>query len=454
MANYKRGKIKISLLGSYSGNNKGDLAIVQAIVSNLIHKLPGIEIHIPSKNPSQPERFLPKQDNILVYRTITAYLGPQSLKRLRRADCLVYGGGGLFFDRKLYSPFYSHLLNLFTVTLLNKLLFKKPIYLFSVGVSKLDNRLARFMTKFILANASHISVRDERSQRVFSELTDKKIHLRYDPALLLKPKSDQEVDQFVQQFTREKTLLICLNQTAKKYTSELVTLIERFAKDHNVILYQNNRKQTIANYLWGELEDHRNIYKINFRNPKSETLNPKQILNSNVQNPKRLPAEALAKAGFGHLSFGNLCLFRISDLALRICRRKHLNKLSPGEIIYLFSKADYIMSFPMHGGIFAYLTGKPTALINYDPKVRELGKIIGNELVVEPKEFSAITPQLIQKRGISRRSIEKVKKCALQNFTDLKDFLDLKLRSNSQKHRSCDIVPAPSAKPFSGCRLQ
>ena len=44
------------------------------------------------------------------------------------------------------------------------------------------------------------------------------------------------------------------------------------------------------------------------KNPKSEYLNSKQILNSNFQNSKR----------FGHLDFGNSCLFRIPDFVLRI----------------------------------------------------------------------------------------------------------------------------------------
>lgn len=362
MANQK--KITINLLGSYSGNNKGDLAIVQAIVNNLIHKLPDIEIHIPSKNPPLLRKHLPKQGNISVYRTITAYLGPQSLKYLKHADCLIYGGGGLFFDRQLFNIFYNHIFNLFIVTLLNRLLFKKPIYLFSVGVSKLDNKLARFMTKFILRNADHISVRDEPSRRIFSEITDKKIHLRYDPAFLLKPKPNEEINRFAQQFTQEKTLLICLNQAAKKSLSELAKLVERFAKDHNVILYQNLRKQTTADLLWKKLSERENIHKMD------------------------------------------------------------LNPYSPSEIIYLFTKADYIVSFPMHGGIFAYLAGKPAALVDYDPKVRELGRIIGNELAVKPEELGRLAPEMIKEQGVAKKPLGEVRERSLRNFTDLKRFLE------------------------------
>ncbi|MEA2020166.1 MAG: hypothetical protein U9M98_00345 [Patescibacteria group bacterium] len=47
------------------------------------------------------------------------------------------------------------------------------------------------------------------------------------------------------------------------------------------------------------------------KNPKSETLNPKQIQNSNDKNSKR----------FENLNLGNSDLFRISDFVLRICRR-------------------------------------------------------------------------------------------------------------------------------------
>ncbi|RKY24636.1 MAG: hypothetical protein DRP62_03300, partial [Planctomycetota bacterium] len=55
------------------------------------------------------------------------------------------------------------------------------------------------------------------------------------------------------------------------------------------------------------------------------------------------------------------------------------NHLLPEELIYLFSKFDFIIATQMHAGIFAYLAGVPLINLIYDDKVQEFNKRIGNQ---------------------------------------------------------------------------
>ena len=91
--------MKIAVFGSYSGNNKGDLAIITSIVKNLLNNEKSITLFIPSKNPEALKAVLPKFEGNLVkvFKTITANWGISTLKIIKNTDLLIFGGGGLFF---------------------------------------------------------------------------------------------------------------------------------------------------------------------------------------------------------------------------------------------------------------------------------------------------------------------------------------------------------------------
>jgi hypothetical protein len=84
-------------------------------------------------------------------------------------------------------------------------------------------------------------------------------------------------------------------------------------------------------------------------NPKFEYRNPKQYQNSNVQNSKQKPQTVCCcRFCFGHLDFGHLNLFRISDFVLRIYSYPSADKPQPksGNLPY-WGLQDYISSPPI-----------------------------------------------------------------------------------------------------------
>lgn len=324
-------QIRVHLFGSYSGFNKGDLAILIAMVKQLkAHGNP--EIYVSSKYPEVLRRFI-QDPQFHPYKTVTSYLGWSTFFYIARADVLVLGGGGLFFERKLWNPFSNHLINLAAVCALNRLFFRKPIAVFAVGASELRSPLARVLTTFVLASAQHISVRDEYTLRLFATCTSKPISLCIDPAfLLIEPLRAHSLLH-----GRQQRILICINDlVANRYRSGIRQIIDILSSTFEVVIFQND---------------------------------------SGSRSVRSLCAE-YATEGIS---------ISVLDVAAH----------SPQEIIQEMTRFDVVVSAPMHAALFAYLAGVPAICIAWDRKVREFCRITGNRYVVDPQHLMHI-PEMIR----------------------------------------------------------
>jgi polysaccharide pyruvyl transferase WcaK-like protein len=328
---------------------------------------------VPSKNPDSIKSFLP--DRVVLYNTTTSYLSFLNFKHLTGADVLIFGGGGLFFDKSIFNPFYNHIINLFIISLLNKLFFKKEIYIFGVGSSHLRSKLAIFMTKFILNNSDFISVRDTHTFDLFSQLSTRSVQVFYDPAFLLSPKKSKIVDEFISanpsfdNKASSKKIIFALNDflfSIKKegnYTDDLINVINRLQDNHQVVLYQNDNK---CEFITGLFEKCRQD-RLNIFNPKD---------------------------------------------------------LSPEEIIYLFSKFDLAICAPMHAAIFSYDAGVEFITIGYDDKIEEFNKIVENENFVQLDKLSNILDMVDNKKMANFQKKEEIKTNSFDNFINFFRFIN------------------------------
>ena len=267
-----------------------------------------------------------KKKNVYFFKGITSYIGFKSFKYLNRSDIIVIGGGGLFFDRKIFNPFFNHIINLFFIVLINNLLYKKKVYLFSVGASHLNSKISLFLTKYILNSSNIITVRDNLTREIFSKLTNKKISVFYDPAFLLKPKMNMEIDNLINKMGEKKILISVNSFILYKKKKFLIDLINTLDKKYSIFLYENRSFQNNA---------------LNFYN-----LNKKYLNSNNI-----------------YLLGENIYY-------------------SPEEIIYLLSKFNFIISAPMHSSIFAYNVNQKLYVYEYDFKVREFNNIIKNKNIL------------------------------------------------------------------------
>jgi polysaccharide pyruvyl transferase WcaK-like protein len=354
--------MKLVIFGAHSGNNKGDLAILISMIENINLKSKDVDFLIGSKNPSEIKKHM-KYKNVTLTKDYFSYFGKKTIKNIRESDLIIYGGGGLFFSRNLLNPGISHILNMFGLTLLNKIFFHKKIYLFGVGVSHLNSTLAKKMTSFILNNSDIITVRDSSSKKELNTLTNKEISIYPDPAFLLKEKDNSKFKEYFEKNKlKKKKVIFCINDSlfkvkgGDKNVSELSEVLDKLSKTYEVFIFQNDEKQNIINKIGSK-----NIKRIPFRN------------------------------------------------------------LSPSEIISLITYFDYSITSPMHFGIFSYLSKTPSILINYDDKINNFAKITKNKRVVDLDKLRKIPRMLnmIDEKIIIDR---KIINSARENFIGLMEF--------------------------------
>ena len=339
---------RISILGSFSGRNKGDLAILRSeLVQLKRNATEELTVYIFSKDVARISQYL---DDIItdvqqketmkieIFRSYTTYIGPMTFPVLAKCDKVIIGAGGLFFDNRLWNISFSHVLNLFFVTLWLKVLGKK-VMIYAVGCSHLDSKFARWMTRVILKNSKIVSVRDELSRSNFSRCTNKEIFLGNDPALMLEPKKTERVEAIEKSWPDGRKILLCLHEFM-------------FFKKH--------------------VADHENTLK--------------QFLNHVCEFAKQ--------NGYFILTYSNYTNQKCASKTAELCGSpaqmmlEGENHLLPEELIYLFSKCDFVIATQMHAGIFAHLAGVPLMSLIYDDKVEEFNKLVGNQNYLYLPEMS------------------------------------------------------------------
>ncbi|GGH76476.1 polysaccharide pyruvyl transferase CsaB [Pullulanibacillus pueri] len=178
--------MKVGIIGNYGNENNGDEAILSGIVTQLTRRL-AIDLSDITVFSNHPENTLERhrvQVAPLIYRKGKLSIPLTILKSyqtMRAIDLLIIGGGGLLMDLyKRDAPLYS------TLAYIGKKA-KCKIIVYGVGAGPLNTRLGKFFIRRLLKIASHIAVRDEKSQALLHSLqTGKEIHLTIDPAFALK----------------------------------------------------------------------------------------------------------------------------------------------------------------------------------------------------------------------------------------------------------------------------
>lgn len=328
---------RVTIFGSFSGRNKGDLALLRSELIQLQKESKQeLIVYIFTKDPAQLRENLSdiiaskkSKINIKILRSFTSYIGFKTLPTLIKSDKVIIGGGGLFFDNRILDISFNHLPNLLIITLWLKLL-GKEMMIYAVGCSHLNSRLARWMTKVIINNAKIVSVRDELSKRILSEFTTKEIVIGADPAFLLEPKKTARAERIAKSWPEGKKILLSLHQFMfmKKEITDQEALLKQFLSQ--VCRFAEQNSYSILTYT-------------NYTDQKFA------------------------------LKIARLC----GKLGKTMLQGE--NHLLPEEIIYLFSKVDFVIATQMHVGIFACLAKVPLMSVVYDNKVEQFNKRIGNQ---------------------------------------------------------------------------
>lgn len=184
----------ITLLGSNSGNNAGDAAILAAILNVLSKQLPGAEFLVPTTRPSFVNQnygkdFNVKGINIMPWTGSIRLLGLPTIKALKESDCALICDG-IIFDKKLFNPAFNFLITLFFLIPFAKL-FNCKLVCYSTGIGPFNTRLGRFMARVLINSCELIMMRERDSKSLCQEIGVAKEVILTGDAAFINPVSDE-----------------------------------------------------------------------------------------------------------------------------------------------------------------------------------------------------------------------------------------------------------------------
>jgi polysaccharide pyruvyl transferase WcaK-like protein len=210
---------KITILGSYSGRNAGDVAILASIMEEISSLCPEVEFEVPTTNPSfikknYSNRYKVKPISIMPWNLSLRLLGIPVFLSILRTD-LTLITNGIIFDIHLFNIAFNFLITLiFLVPFAN--LVKKPVICYCVGVGPVTTKWGKRFTKFIGNRCNLIMVREEDSYNLMKELgvNPSLMSIYADAAFNNKPSSSGRVKEIMDKEGIRGSGLIGLNVTA------------------------------------------------------------------------------------------------------------------------------------------------------------------------------------------------------------------------------------------------
>jgi len=366
--------LKIGISGSYGGMNLGDEAILQSIISGVRSNVDA-EITVFTRNPEDTQSRHKVERAVPVRK-----LGRKEvLPEIERLDLLIIGGGGILYDADakayLREAVIAHELGV-------------SFMVYAVGAGPLNDHAVQEHVRTVLDFASVVTVRDHPSLRVLEEAGVKReIIITADPALLLTPEPlNAEVLQ--SEGITSKRKLVALSVREPGVAAPDI----REEHYHNLIA-------NAADYLIDRYD-----FDVVFI-----PMEPKFDLHQ-------------AHSVIAKMVWPNHASILQGDY-------------SPGQIMTIMKRSDFVVGMRLHFLIFAALQGVPFISLPYARKV--LGFL--EELKVEMPPFHDITPgRLIayidkswDRRGeireLSQKLLPKLQQRATQNNTLMTEVLRLAL---------------------------
>ena len=170
MVGYK----SFTLLGSNSGRNAGDAAILASIMSVLRDRF-GAEcrFEVPTTHPqfvdgNYSKEFNVKGISVMPWTGSIRLLGLPTFRSIRRTDAALITDG-IIFDVKLFNPLFNFLITLIFIAPWTKFCGKKLIC-YSVGVGPLRSYFGRRFARYVVNLCDLVMVRDADSLALLKEI--------------------------------------------------------------------------------------------------------------------------------------------------------------------------------------------------------------------------------------------------------------------------------------------
>ncbi len=190
---------RITLLGSNSGKNLGDAAIMSAVVDVLTEELPDAEFFVPSTNPkfidqNYGSKYNVKGVNVMPWTGSIRLFGLTTFNCLRKSDAALICDG-IIFGKKFFNPTFNFLITLFLLAPIAKLLNCKLVC-YSCGIGPFGNPWSRWAARSLLNNCDLVIMREHDSKKLAEEIgCTKEIPVTGDAAFINKVESEERAKQ-------------------------------------------------------------------------------------------------------------------------------------------------------------------------------------------------------------------------------------------------------------------
>ena len=188
-------KRRLCILGSNSGRNAGDAAILASIVNNFCKINGNLGFEVPTTNCRYIRDSFPDKNvrpvSIMPWTGSVRLLGISTLLSILRSNAELITDG-INFDIKLFNPLFNILILLSFIIPFAKLCGKKVIC-FCVGVGPLDTKAGRALARMVCNMSDAVMVREQSSYDLLADIGVRKELLKIyaDVAFINTPCSDE-----------------------------------------------------------------------------------------------------------------------------------------------------------------------------------------------------------------------------------------------------------------------
>jgi polysaccharide pyruvyl transferase WcaK-like protein len=390
---------RITILGSYTGRNAGDAAILENVVRDIATECPEVRCEVLTINPRFVRETYPDLplDPVatLPWNLSVKTLGWPLIRSVLRCDAVVVTSA-ILFDRQLWNPLYNYLSALMLGLPLAKRLGKK-VFFYSVGIGPVYTPLGRRIVRGLLALADGITLREEASIGIMKDLgVSIEPIMAADPALnqKLPPGLQAEVEQMIAAKIGPKPWAsVNLNAyvddwTGKKGTGKLGE--GRFCAEMAAVV-----RRIVKQWGWGVV----------------------LICTHYMDEPimqRVLELAAVAE--------------RVFFMPNRMYDHRHL--------MAAMAASEFMIGMRLHCQILAVAAGTPCVALNYAPKVRHFMEMANLEqYTVDFADFSA--ESVLDRANELRNQIQVVRGRLLPRVAQLQQQARISAQKIAALLRSC-----------------
>ena len=190
---------RICVIGSNSGRNAGDAAILNSVLHNIRARRPDTQFDVPVPRTSDlyASRYSPEEVcavPMMPWNFSFRFWGIPTFRSIARSDAMLITDG-IIFDVKLFNPAFNFLLFLTLLVPFAKLFRKKVVGLL-IGVGPLDSFWGKRFARFVCNRCDALYVREHDSAELLKSVgvNPELIHVFADAAFVDVPVEGERVD--------------------------------------------------------------------------------------------------------------------------------------------------------------------------------------------------------------------------------------------------------------------